>query len=56
MIKPQLRPVIFVCGLLTVFGAVGALDVDPQASMLVSGALALAGLALMLISLPKQEG
>lgn len=34
-------------GFLIAFGAVGTLDFDPTASVLVQGALALAGLALM---------
>ena len=34
-------------GFLMAFGAVGTLDVDPTASVLVQSALALAGLAVM---------
>jgi hypothetical protein len=34
-------------GFLIVYGAVGSLDADPQASILAMGALATAGLALM---------
>ena len=34
-------------GFLIVYGAVGSLDADPQASVLAMGALATAGLALM---------
>ena len=37
----------FVIGLLIVFGAVGTLDVDPEANVLLQTALAGVGLALM---------
>lgn len=37
----------FFVGFLVVFGAVGALDADPNASLLVSAALAAAGLLAM---------
>lgn len=38
----------FIAGLLMTFGAVGTLDVDPSASVLTQGLLALCGLAIML--------
>jgi hypothetical protein len=34
-------------GFLVVYGAIGTLDADPQASVITMGALAAAGLALM---------
>ncbi len=37
----------FIVGLMVVYGAVGTLDVDPNASLLAQSLLAIAGLALM---------
>ena len=37
----------FIAGLLMTLGAVGTLDVDPSASVLIQGALAVCGLAIM---------
>lgn len=38
----------FIIGLLVVYGAVGTLDVDPEANLLVQTMAAVAGLLLML--------
>lgn len=37
----------FIVGLMVVYGAVGTLDADPNASLLAQSLLAIAGLALM---------
>ena len=42
--------VFFILGLLVTFGAVGTLDHDPEANVLVQTALALAGIAIMAIA------
>ena len=47
-----LRSMVFVFGLLTVIGAVGTLDVDPDASLLLQGGVALVGLILMSLAFP----
>ncbi len=48
----------FILGLLIVFGAVGTLDADPSADLLVQTLLALGGLALMfsgVLAIQKQQ-
>lgn len=48
----MIRIMIFVAGLVTVFGALGTMDLDPEANMLVQSALAVIGLIIMSISMP----
>lgn len=52
----MIRILIFVAGLVTVFGALGTLDVDPEASLWVQGALAVGGLVMMCAAVPRREG
>lgn len=47
-----MKPVFFILGLLITFGAVGTMDYDPNADLLVQTVLALCGLALMAVSIP----
>ena len=45
----------FIVGLLIVFGAVGTLDIDPEANVLLQMALAGVGLALMYFGSEKMK-
>ena len=45
----------FIVGLVIVFGAVGTLDIDPEANVLLQTALAGAGLALMYFGSEKMK-
>jgi len=51
----MIRIVAFILGLLMVFGAVGSLDVDPNANFVVQCVLALVGLSMMSAAVPTQE-
>ncbi len=45
----------FIVGLLIVFGAVGTLDIDPEANVLLQMALAGVGLVLMYLGTEKMK-
>ena len=45
----------FIVGLLIVFGAVGTLDIDPEANVLLQTALAGVGLVLMYLGSEKMK-
>jgi hypothetical protein len=45
----------FIVGLVIVFGAVGTLDIDPEANVLLQMALAGVGLALMYLGSEKMK-
>ena len=45
----------FVLGLIIVLGAVGTLDIDPEANVLLQTALAVVGLALMYFGSEKMK-
>lgn len=48
-----MKMVFFILGLLITFGAVGTMDYDPNADLLVQTALAFVGIAIMAVSAPK---
>ena len=50
----MIKSVFFFLGLLLVFGAVGTLDLDPAASLLTPIVLAVVGLILMGVCIPRQ--
>lgn len=43
----------FICGLLMVFGAVGTLDANPNAGLLMPACVALVGLGMMWTARPQ---
>ena len=45
----------FILGLVLVLGAVGTLDIDANASLLVQGAIAVSGLALMMFGVRRLQ-
>lgn len=47
---------VFVCGLLMVFGAVGTLDVNPDAGLILPLGLIVVGLGLMCAAVPQRAG
>lgn len=48
----MIRTAIFIVGLMIVFGAIGNLEIDPDANIIEQGAFALSGLVLMSLSFP----
>lgn len=48
----MIRVGVFIAGLMIVFGALGNLDIDPNASVVEQGAFAFLGLLLMSLSFP----